>query len=114
MTMKCKSASHVDAVGSNLAGDLPGIWTVTYLDHGACRNDLGYDGPLYVLTKNGKPGMQLFPDAARALPSQLRAAAATWPSVAIRHKVLTIFRFTKAVLTATAARELADELEAIV
>lgn len=108
---KCKSSSHVDAVGSTRPdGDPPGIWTVSYLDHGACRNDAGYSGPLYVLTRDGKPGMQMYPELARVLPGQLRAAAVTSAAVAIRHKVLTV-RTTYAVLTAAAARELATDIE---
>lgn len=109
--MKCKSPSHVDVVASASAGDRPGIWSVLYVEHGACRNVSGYSDELYVLTRNGKPGMQMLPDLAAVMPARLRDAARVGPSARIRHRVAKI-PWPYATLTTSAALELATQIEA--
>lgn len=110
MTKKCKSSSHVDVVaGPAGTGDPTGYWSLIYVEHGACRNVAG-DHELYVLTRNGKPGLQMLPDLAAVMPARLRDAARTGPAVRIRHNVLKV-KVTYATLSAAAAVQLADQIE---
>lgn len=116
MAVKCKSASHVRALPSASSnGDRAGVWTCTYVEHGACKNVPGYGAELYVLTHNGKLGLQMLPDLARVLPGQLREAARMAPAVRIEHKKFGVWNpRAYATLSRAAAVELADAIEAVV
>lgn len=109
--MKCKSSSHVDVVPALSAGDGPSVWSVLFVEHGACRNVRGYGDELYVLTRRGKLGLQMLPDLAAVMPARLREAARVGPAVRIRHNVLGV-KATYATLNLPAAFELATQIEA--
>lgn len=108
---KCKSPGHVDAVTTSASGgDGAGVWTVTVVQNGSCANDASYHGVLYVLTRNGRLGMQMFPSLKAALPGELRTAARSG-TVNIRHTSNGKF-VIYAHLSAAGALDLANRIDA--
>ena len=115
---KCKDENHVDAVqGFNAVGDGQGVWTVEFVADASCRNLPGQTPGVFVLSRNGKPKMQMLRSLALVLPGQLRTAATPLApgqgTARIRHMRLKI-PTTFAVLTDLAALSLADDVDACV
>lgn len=110
--MKCKDTDHVIVVDSaDAGGDGPGDNTISIVRHGTCRNDPTYSGRLYVITRHGKLGMQMFPALALVMPARLRAAADMGnTSVWVQHNVNGLKQNYRQ-FTPDGARDLAGRIE---
>lgn len=109
---KCKHSDHVDVETTAVPGDPVGVWDAAKVYGATCKNERGYIGDVVVLIRDGKPGMQMFPDLAAVMPDQLRAAAQGGRSAIIKHRVARI-PIAYAILSGTAAHMLAEKIEEV-